>query len=108
MRLYAKLLVMILMAGSFQRYAPPSAWGGEAWFAVRCHAATLLGDHEMSMRLVDEYYHRHRTIDDEARDDIDVELSFLADVAADAEAETHVGCEAQETHEAGAVVVAAH
>jgi len=63
MRLYSKLLLMVVIFASIQHFAPPSAWGGEAWFAMRCHAAHLLGDHVLAEELVDEYYYSHRTVD---------------------------------------------
>ena len=78
MRLYVKLLVMILGAAATQHFAPPSAWGGEAWFALRCHAAHLLGDEELAAQLVDEYYRAHRTVDDDAWESIQIELRLAA------------------------------
>lgn len=78
MRLYAKLFLMIGIFAAFQHFAPPSAWGGEAWFAIRCHAAVVLHDEELSKQLVDEYYRQHRTIDDDAREAIEIEYCFAA------------------------------
>ena len=78
MRLYSKLLVMILAFGAIQHFAPPSAWGGDAWFALRCHMAQVLGDDRLARDLVDEYYHQQRTIDDTARDNIEIEIRLAA------------------------------
>jgi hypothetical protein len=81
MRLYAKLFVMILIFAGIQYFARPSAWGGEAWFTLRCHAANLLGDEKLAAQLVDECYHQHHSIDDEARMNIEIE-SHVATAAA--------------------------
>ena len=77
MRLYLKLLLMILAFGAIQHFAPPSAWGGDAWFAFRCQAAMMLGDQALSEQLVDEYYRENRSIDDDVRDSIVAEY-YLA------------------------------
>ena len=63
MRLYSKLLVMILLAGALQHFAPPSAWGGEAWFTLRCHVANVMGDDALAAQLVEERYDKIHTID---------------------------------------------
>ena len=76
MRLYSKLFLMIALACAVQRFAPPSEWGGEAWFALRCHMANVTGNHKLQMRLVDEYYHRNHTVDDEARLNIAAEMAY--------------------------------
>ena len=81
MRLYAKLLLMILITCSIQRYAPPAEWGGPTWFGLRCHFAHLTDDRELQTRLVDEDYRKKRSTDDEARMNIDLELAYLAAVA---------------------------
>ena len=78
MRLYCKLLILIVCFGAIQHFAPPSVWGGEAWFAIRCHAAVVMGDERLGAQLVDEYYRQHHTIDDEARDNIEIEFCFAA------------------------------
>jgi len=78
MRLYSKLFLMILAFAGIQHLAPPSAWGGEAWFALRCHAANVLGDEKLAAELVDEYYHKNHTIVDEADLNIEVEMRFAA------------------------------
>jgi hypothetical protein len=78
MRLYAKLIVMLLVFGGIQHFAPPSAWGGEAWFALRCHAASVMGDERLAAQLVDEYYQKNHTIDDEARLNIEIEYCLAA------------------------------
>ena len=83
MRLYAKLFVMILIFAGIQYFAPPSAWGGEAWFALRCLAAHMRGDEKLAAQLVDEYYHEHHSIDDEMRMKIEIEY-HMAVAAADA------------------------
>jgi hypothetical protein len=77
MRLYAKLFLMIALACWVQRHAPPSEWGGDVWFGLRCHAAQLTGDHELQMRLVDEHYRRNHTVDDDAHVHIDLEMAYL-------------------------------
>ena len=82
MRLYAKLFVMILIFAGIQYFAPPSAWGGEAWFALRCHAANVLGDEKLAAQLVDEYYIQHHSIDDEARMNFEIEYHVAAAAAA--------------------------
>ena len=82
MRLYCKLLLMILVCAGIQHFAPPSAWGGEAWFTIRCHAAAVMGDDQLAEQLVDEYYHEHHTIDDEARMNIEIELCLADDATA--------------------------
>ena len=76
MRLYAKLLLMILMFAGIQHYVPPSAWGGEAWFAMRCHAANLLGDEALSARLVDEYYTANHSVNRELQLKIEIECTL--------------------------------
>jgi len=78
MRLYSKLLLMILAFAGIQHFAPPSAWGGEAWFTIRCHAAAMLGDEKLAEQLVDEYYHAHHSIDDEAHLNIEIEYRLAA------------------------------
>ena len=66
MRLYAKLLTMILLFGAMQHVAAPTcAWSRDAWFAFRCQAADMLGDEALSARLVDEYYNNNRRLDPE-------------------------------------------
>jgi len=76
MRLYFKLLVMILVFSAIQHFAPPSAWGGEAWFTIRCHTATVLGDTKLAAQLVDEYYYKHRSIDMESWEEENGEVEF--------------------------------
>ena len=76
MRLYCKLLMMILLFSAIQRFAPPSAWGGEAWFTIRCHAANVLGDTKLAAQLVDEYYYKNRSIDIEAWEEENGEVEF--------------------------------
>jgi len=83
MRLYAKLFVMILIFAGIQDFAPPSAWGGEAWFLLRCLAANVLGDKKLAAQLVDEDYRQRRSIDDEVRMKIEIEY-HMAVAAADA------------------------
>ena len=78
MRLYAKLLVMIVLVGALQHYAPPSAWGGDTWFALRCHAAQVLGDHQLAAQLVDEYYDGHRQIDATACEEAELEVRLAS------------------------------
>ena len=87
MRLYSKLLLMILVFGSIQHFAPPSAWGAEAWFAIRCHAANLLGDEKLAAQLVDEYYLANHSIERDMQLKIDIECQ-LAVAGADAEEPT--------------------
>ena len=84
MRLYAKLLLMILIFAGIQHYAPPSAWGGEAWFAIRCHAANLLRDEALAAQLVDEYYLANHSAEREMQLKIDIECQLaVADADAD-------------------------
>ena len=78
MRLYSKLLLMVLLTGGLQHFAPPSAWGGDLWFSLRCHAAHVLDDEELAAQLVDEYYRARRTIDDDAWQAMQIELSLAA------------------------------
>jgi hypothetical protein len=78
MRLYCKLILMILAFATMQHFAPPSAWGGEAWFAIRCHAAHVMGDEALAAQLVDEYYRSNRSMDDDARQNIEIELRLAA------------------------------
>ena len=78
MRLHAKLFVMILIFAGIQYVAPPSAWGGEAWFALRCHAAHMLGDEKLAAQLVEEYYHQHHLIDNETRMNIEIDYRVAA------------------------------
>ena len=87
MRLYAKLLSMIFVFAAIQVFAPPSAWGRDAWFTLRCHAASVLGDDDLSARLVDEYYHDNRRIDPELLRQLDLEEMRLASPAAAEEVE---------------------
>ena len=77
MRLYSKLILMILVFGGIQHFAPPSAWGAEAWFTIRCHAANVLGDEKLAADLVDEYYRDHHRID-EVRQNIEIELHLAS------------------------------
>ena len=84
MRFYAKLLLMTLVFASFQCFAPPSAWGGELWFGVRCHLANVLNDERLKAAMVDEYYHRNHTVDDEADLSIAVEVEYCRTVAEEA------------------------
>ena len=65
MRLYAKLLVMILLGAALQHFAPPSEWGGAAWFTVRCHAANLMGDKRLAAQMVEEHYRTIRSVEEE-------------------------------------------
>jgi hypothetical protein len=66
MRLYTKLLTMILLFAAIQHVAAPSrAWSRDAWFAFRCQAADMLGDEALAANLVDEYYNNNRRIDPE-------------------------------------------
>jgi hypothetical protein len=65
MRLYTKLLVMILLTGAFQHFAPPSAWGGDAWFMIRCHAANVMGDKRLAAQMVEEHYRTIRSVAEE-------------------------------------------
>jgi hypothetical protein len=75
MRLYTKLVLMVLVFAGIQHFAPPSAWGGEAWFTIRCHAAHVLGDKKLAADLVDEYYRENRRID-EVRHNIEIEIEI--------------------------------
>src|SRR5262245_57775283 len=65
MRLYAKLFVMIQIFAGIQYFAPPSAWGGEAWLLLRCLAADVSGDEKLAAQLVDEDYQQRQSIDNE-------------------------------------------
>src|SRR5688572_14511755 len=76
MRLYTKLLLMIVVFAGIQHFAPPSAWGGEAWFALRCHAANLLGDSALAEQLVDEYYTANHSVDRELQLKIEIECTL--------------------------------
>jgi hypothetical protein len=78
MRLYSKLLLMILVCAGIQHFAPPSAWGGEAWFTIRCHAAAVMGDEKLAAQLVDEYYLENHSVDNEARLNIEIEYKLAA------------------------------
>ncbi|MEA2708522.1 MAG: hypothetical protein QOF78_1123 [Phycisphaerales bacterium] len=78
MRLYCKLLLMILACGALQHFAPPSAWGRDAWFMVRCHAANVLGDERLAADLVDEYYHNVRQVDENEIAEIEFEIRLAA------------------------------
>ena len=71
------------MFAGIQHSAPPSAWGGEAWFAIRCHAANLLGDEELAAQLVDEYYLANHSIEREVELNIAIECQVAV---ADADA----------------------
>ena len=82
MRLYSKLVLMVLVFAGIQHFAPPSAWGGEAWFTLRCHAAHVLGDEELAAELVDEYYRENHTVQDDARQSIEIEFCLAADTDA--------------------------
>jgi hypothetical protein len=74
MRLYSKLLTMILLFAAIQHVAAPScAWGRDAWFALRCQAADMLGDEELAANLVDEYYNNNRRIDPELARELEIE-----------------------------------
>ena len=76
MRLYAKLFLMIAIAWGVQRHAPPAEWGGDVWFGLRCHIAQLTDDHDLQMRLVDEYYQQHRTVEEVTDLDTEAEVRF--------------------------------
>jgi len=56
MRLYLKLLAMLLIAIVVQSRVPAGPGRSELWFAVRCHIAVLTNDHALQDRLVDEQY----------------------------------------------------
>ena len=56
MRLYLKLLVILLVAAAVQSRAPAGPGHNELWFAIRCHIACLTHDHALEARLVDEEY----------------------------------------------------
>jgi hypothetical protein len=76
MRLYAKLVSMILVFAAIQHFAPPHAWGGDAWFALRCHAAEMMGDEALAADLVDEYYNNNRRINPELAREMEIERLF--------------------------------
>lgn len=78
MRLYSKLILMILTFAGIQYYAPPSAWGGEAWFALRCHAAHVLGDAALAEHLVDEHYREIHPPEEQIEQNIELELVLAA------------------------------
>ena len=78
MRLYGKLLVMILLAGALQHYAPPSAWGGDAWFALRCHMATVMGDEALAAQMVEEHYQAVHCPAREMQLNLEIELTLAA------------------------------
>ena len=82
MRLYCKLLLMIVLAGGLQHFAPPSAWGGEAWFALRCYCANALGDRALAERLVEEHYQEIHSDEEEIQLRLEIELA-LAQEAGD-------------------------
>ena len=86
MRLYAKLVTMILVFAGIQHFAPPAAWGRDAWFALRCHAADMLGDEALSANLVDEYYNNNRRIDPELVREIELQKFFGPPAADDDDA----------------------
>ena len=73
MRLYSKLLLLILTFGAIQQFAAPSVGGGVTWFEIRCLAADLLHDEELIEQLADEHYRSHRT-----SDDVEIELRLAA------------------------------
>jgi len=52
MRLYLKLIVMILSFALLQRYAMREA--NELWFVVRCQYVALVGDEAAQARLVED------------------------------------------------------
>jgi hypothetical protein len=97
MRFYAKLLLMTLVFASLQKVAPPGAWGGDLWFGMRCHLAEVLHDERLKEQMVNEYYNRHHTVDDEADLNICVEIQYvkaLAEEAAEAESAAQAAADA--------------
>lgn len=78
MRLYSKLILIIALAAGIQRFAPPSAWGADAWFAFRCHAADVLGDGELTERMVEEYYLQMHAPEEPIEENIELELVLAA------------------------------
>jgi hypothetical protein len=58
MRLYIKLLAIMLPAVAFQYFVQSDWQHNETWFAIRCEAAYLTGDEALKQRLVEEarYY----------------------------------------------------
>lgn len=54
MRLYAKLMGMILLFTAAVRWVEPAGSPRAWWFYVRCHTATVTGDDAMAERLVQE------------------------------------------------------
>ena len=84
MRFYAKLILLTLVFASLQRFAPPSEWSGEWWFGMRCHLAEVLHDEQLKEELMNEYYSRTHTTDDEANLNIDVEIQYVKAIAEEA------------------------
>ena len=62
MRLYIKLLALILLTLAANQYAVSSVRRHAAWFTIRCAYADAVGDERMQERLVQEgaaYLHSH-------------------------------------------------
>jgi hypothetical protein len=78
MRLYSKLILMIVLSVALQYYAPPSAWAGEAWFALRCHVAALTGDDALGAQMVDEYYREIHNFEADIQYNIEIEAHLAA------------------------------
>ena len=56
MRLYFKLMVIVLIAATIQSRAPGGTDRSELWFALRCQIAHLTNDTAMTERLIEEEY----------------------------------------------------
>jgi hypothetical protein len=56
MRLYLKLLAILLIAAAIQSRAPSGPGHDELWFALRCQLANLTHDEVLKAKLVDEQY----------------------------------------------------
>jgi len=98
MRLYAKLLSMILVFAAIQRVAAPScAWSRDAWFAFRCQAAEVLGDDALAANLVDEYYNNNRRIDPELMREMEIRRCLASPLDDDDE-------EAEQAEEADEII----
>ena len=68
MRLYIKLVAMIVLAVAMQRYVLNDWRHNEAWFAIRCEIAFLTNDQGLREELVEEGgYLLHRRLDEQVR-----------------------------------------
>jgi hypothetical protein len=54
MRLYLKLVILVLSAALLQRYVLDNGVGRDGWFVARCAVAGWTGDQEMRAALVEE------------------------------------------------------